>query len=248
MKAPPNRRRIGIGYVRVSTDQQVRTGMSLDQQREAIRAWCKAHDVELREVFADEGISAKNMQRPALQDALRALRAADCLIVFRLDRLTRNLKSLVELLDGDLMDRELVSISDPIDRRTPGGRLVLHVLGAAAQMERELISARVTEAYAHARRNGLSMGHVPFGYQRAAGAGAGVRARLVPDPDEWPIVQEIVRLRREGRTFRAIVKALVESGSKPRKRGKWHPFTVKKIVDFQVRIEALEEAFIPEGE
>jgi site-specific DNA recombinase len=90
-----------IGYVRVSTQEQAQDGVSLDVQRDKIRAYCKSHGIRLIDIKADHGISGGTMERPALQAAIAAIDRgqADTLIVVKLDRLTRSVKDLCHLVD-----------------------------------------------------------------------------------------------------------------------------------------------------
>src|SRR5437868_6467849 len=90
-----------VGYVRVSSEQQVSEGVSLDAQRHRLRDYCKAMDIELVDIIADEGYSASTLKRPGLQVALSMLRQrrADSLIIVKLDRLTRCVKDLGTLCE-----------------------------------------------------------------------------------------------------------------------------------------------------
>jgi site-specific DNA recombinase len=111
-----------VGYVRVSTERQPDEGVSLDAQRAKLRAHCAALNLELVAVEAGEGVSAKILDRPALQRALAALRdhRADALLVPKLDRLTRFMVDLGHLLDGYFAEgrRAPISVADLIDPGT----------------------------------------------------------------------------------------------------------------------------------
>ena len=92
---------MAVGYIRVSTHEQAQEGVSLDVQRDKLRSYCKGVGIKLVEVFADEGISGCTMERPGVQDALRALERgrANTLVVVKLDRLTRSVKDLCTLVE-----------------------------------------------------------------------------------------------------------------------------------------------------
>ncbi|TPV94092.1 MAG: recombinase family protein, partial [Myxococcales bacterium FL481] len=137
-----------IGYVRVSTDRQAEGGLSLDAQRKQVEAYAKLYDIHLTDVIVDAGQSGKTLERPGLQSALSKNEQglAQALLVAKLDRLTR---SVVDL--GDLMDRyfardhwALLCVADQIDTRTASGRLVLNVLVSVSQWEREAIAERTS--------------------------------------------------------------------------------------------------------
>ncbi len=140
----PQQRTKAIGYIRVSSDQPVQEGVSLDAQRHKLRDYCRAMDIELIDIVADEGYSASTLKRPGLQVALGKLQRglAQALIVTKLDRLTRCVKDLGTLCTDYFSDGKpstLLSVSDSIDTRTAAGKLVLNVLTSVAQWEREAI-------------------------------------------------------------------------------------------------------------
>jgi len=132
-----------IGYARVSTDDQ-----NLNLQRDALGvAGCE-------KIFEDRRSGAKT-DRPGLAAALGAARQGDTLVVWRLDRLGRSLKDLLQLaeqLDGAGIG--LRSLHDAIDTRSSGGRLVFQVFGALAEFERNLVRERTQAGLAAARARG----------------------------------------------------------------------------------------------
>lgn len=132
-----------IGYCRVSTDSQTH-----DLQVDALRsAGCER-------VFSDIA-SGSRTDRPGLASALEFVRAGDVLCVWRLDRLARSLKHLLEVVE--ILESRgvgLCSLTESIDTSSPGGRLILQVFGAISQFERDLIRDRVQSGLAAARRRG----------------------------------------------------------------------------------------------
>src|SRR5215213_5207158 len=132
-----------IGYARVSTQEQ-----TLDLQQDALsQAGCER-------VFTDT-VSGSQDERPGLSDALSHLRSGDTLVVWRLDRLGRSLRHLIETVN-DLSQRGIGfrSITEQIDTTTPGGKLVFHVFGALAEFERDLIRERTQAGLRAARARG----------------------------------------------------------------------------------------------
>jgi DNA invertase Pin-like site-specific DNA recombinase len=132
-----------IGYARVSTDEQ-----SLDLQLDALKkAGCKR-------IFTDRA-SATKADRPGLAEALSHLRRGDVLVIWKLDRLGRTVKGLVDFV-ADLQGRgvQFRSLTDGIDTTTPAGRFFFHVMASLAQMERELLAERTRAGLAAARRRG----------------------------------------------------------------------------------------------
>lgn len=159
-----------VGYIRVSTEQQAGEGVSLDAQRARLEAYAVAMDLDLVAVCEDRGLSAKSLARPGLQQALAMLESGNAsgLVVTKLDRLTRSVKDLGDLVDRYFASRfSLLSLSDSIDTRTASGRLVLHVLGAVSQWEREATAERTRDALAQLRADGVRLGAEPLGWRRA---------------------------------------------------------------------------------
>ncbi|MDQ5988609.1 MAG: DNA-invertase hin [Syntrophus sp. SKADARSKE-3] len=136
-----------FGYARVSTFDQ-----NIDLQEDALRkAGCE-------KVFSDKTSGSKK-DRPGLNDAISHLRTGDTLVIWKLDRLGRSLKNLIDLtsqLEG--MGVHFQSITDGIDTKTPAGRFFFHVMAALAQMERELIIERTKAGLAAARERGRKGG------------------------------------------------------------------------------------------
>lgn len=132
-----------IGYIRVSTNDQ-----NTDLQRVALQS------AECELIFEDR-ISGKTSERPGLKKALRCLQSGDTLIVWKLDRLGRSMRHLV-MLTEELRERgvNFRSLTDSIDTSTPMGRFFFHVMGALAEMERELIIERTRAGLAAARDKG----------------------------------------------------------------------------------------------
>lgn len=139
-----------IGYARVSTQDQD-PQLQLDDLH---RAGCE-------QVFTEKQ-SGAGKERPILEQCLRTLRKDDTLIVWRLDRLGRSLKHLVEIISG-LEDRGIgfCSIKENINTTTAGGRLVFHLFGALAEFEHSLIKERTHAGLASARARGRIGGRKP---------------------------------------------------------------------------------------
>ncbi len=132
-----------IGYARVSTTDQ-----NLSLQKDALqKARCER-------IYEDQ-ISGTKDNRPGLQKALEMLRENDTLVVWKLDRLGRSVKSLITLV-SDLNSKNIhfKSITDSIDTSTPSGRFFFHVMASLAEMERELIAERTKAGLDAAKKLG----------------------------------------------------------------------------------------------
>jgi DNA invertase Pin-like site-specific DNA recombinase len=155
-----------VGYARVSTDEQ-----NLDLQLDALMAaGCKR-------VFRDVG-SGTLKHRPQLDACLDHLRAGDTLVVWRLDRLGRGLKHLIESIDAlHTCEVGFRSLTKASDTTTPAGRLQFHIFGALAEFEREIIRERTRAGLAAARARGRLGGRPsPVSAEKLAAAEA-MRAR-----------------------------------------------------------------------
>src|SRR3954467_7319302 len=136
-----------VGYARVSTDEQ-----TLNLQNDALElSGCG-------QVFTDTASGTKR-DRPGLDEALHFVRPGDTLVVWRLDRLGRSLKHLIETV-GALEERGIGfrSLQENIDTTTSGGKLIFHVFGALAEFERDLIRERTQAGLAAARARGRKGG------------------------------------------------------------------------------------------
>jgi DNA invertase Pin-like site-specific DNA recombinase len=132
-----------IGYARVSSHDQ-----NLEMQLDALKkTGCKR-------IFTDK-LNGAQVERPGLREALSQLRQADTLVVWKLDRLGRSVKGLVDLVNElEAQKVHFQSITDGIDTKTPTGRFFFHVMASLAQMERELIMERTRAGLEAARRQG----------------------------------------------------------------------------------------------
>lgn len=203
-----------VAYLRVSTDKQADKGLSLESQREKVRAYAELYDLELVEIVTDPGASAKTLDRPGLNRAVGLLESgkADALLVVKLDRLTRSVRDL-----GHLVERyfqagtyALLSVSEQIDTRSAAGRLILNVLASVSQWEREAIGERTSAAMQYKASQGeYTGGGAPYGYRNWNG-------RLVVDPDEQRAVALATDLREQGLSFRAIAAELDAQGYRTR--------------------------------
>jgi DNA invertase Pin-like site-specific DNA recombinase len=208
-----------IGYVRVSTEKQADCGVSLEAQTAKIRAMAIVQAADLVDVLIDAGESAKSLHRPGMARLLALVDAGavDAVIIAKLDRLTRSVADLAELLKRfERRGVSLVSVADSLDTRSAAGRLVLNIMVSVSQWEREAIGERTRDAMRHKRANGECVGTVPFGYRVATDG-----AQLEADASEQLILARMVALRSEGLTTRSIADALNRDGFTTRRGTAW---------------------------
>ena len=213
-----------IAYLRVSTEKQADHGVSLDAQRAKVTAYAALYDLELVETIVDAGASAKTLERDGLRRALGLLRSghAEALLVVKLDRLTRSVKDLGELVEEYFASGRwaLLSVGEQVDTRTASGRLVLNVLASVAQWEREATGERTSAALRHKAAQGeYTGGRAPYGYRVSADG-----VHVEPDADEARVLAEVKALRADGASLRAVAavltdRAIVSRAGKPFRAG-----------------------------
>jgi site-specific DNA recombinase len=221
-----DQKRTAIGYVRVSTASQADRGVSLEAQAEKINAMAVVHGVELLEIITDTE-SAKSTDRSGLQRLLALVDAGkvNTIIIAKLDRLTRSVKDLADLLER-LQKRgvSLVSVAESLDTGSAAGRLVLNIMTAVSQWEREAIGERTATALQHKKAHRKVYNHVPYGFERDGDT-------LRPIATEQGVVSSIRLYRTNGYTLRQIADKL-NADIIPTKRGsKWFAQTVKDVLD-----------------
>ena len=216
-----------VAYVRVSTDKQADAGVSLEAQEAKVRAYAALYDLDLVDVVVDAGASAKTLDRPGLTRVLAMLKRGDvdALVVMKLDRLTRSVVDLGTLVERYFRKAALLSVSEQIDTRTAGGRMVLNILASVAQWEREAIGERTSTAMQHKAAKGERVGAVPYGW---ALAGDGVA--LVRVEAEQAVIGEARTLRTAGLSLRAVAAELARRGFATRNGRSFAAEQVRRLV------------------
>ena len=217
-----------IGYARVSTERQADQGVSLAAQKQRIEAMAIVQGATLLEVIVDGGESAKNLNRPGLQQILSLIQAGkvQAVIVAKLDRLTRSVKDLCGLLElFEKRNVALISVAESLDTSSAAGRLVITIMGAVSQWEREAIGERTRDALHHKRNNGERVGNIEFGYRLASDG-----RHVERDPTEQAILATIRELRARGGTLRAIAAALNRQGHRTRRGSEWRLESVVRVL------------------
>jgi len=218
-----------FGYCRVSTAGQAADGVSLDAQRERIKAWCAGNGYELVRVFVDAGLSGGRADnRPELQRALdEVCKAGAALVVFSLSRLARSTRDTLAIAERlDKAGADLASLSEKIDTSSAAGKMLFRLLAVLAEFERDQIAERTRCAMAHKRSNGQRVGQVPFGWTLDADG-----RTLIENSQEQRALQKIRAMRRRGATLQRIADLLNRAGV-PAKRGRgaWRHTSVRAIL------------------
>jgi site-specific DNA recombinase len=193
----------------------------------------------LAEIIVEGGESGKSLNRPGMTKLLAMVDAGKVktVIVAKLDRLTRSVKDLCELLERfERRGVALVSVAESLDTGSAAGRLVLNIMAAVSQWEREAIGERTRDALRHKRSHGERVGNIAFGFRLAADG-----QHLEPEPAEQGALAEIRRLRHEGATLRGIAVALNHRAFKTRRGTPWRLESVARALG-RASLRAVREA------
>jgi DNA invertase Pin-like site-specific DNA recombinase len=214
-----------IGYVRVSTSQQGRSGLGIEAQREALSRFAETEGFELGRVFVEvetgKGSDALD-RRPQLAQALAEARKRRCPVaVAKLDRLSRD----VHFISGLMAHRVSFLVAELGPDVDP---FILHLFAALAEKERALISARTTAALAAAKAKGAKLGGPKLDEARELGVTA---IKATADRHASNVLPVIRDIQRAGaRTLRDIAEALNARGISTARGGQWHAMTVRNVL------------------
>lgn len=217
-----------VGYIRVSTDEQAHEGVSLDNQRKRIEAFCVAKDWKLVDVYEDAGKSGKDLRREGVQKLIDDCEGGvfDAVVVYKVDRISRRQRDLWYLIDDvfALNDIGFVSVNEPFDTTSAFGKASLGMIGIFAQLERDLIAERTKDALKYKKEKGDYLGTVPLGYDIIDG-------ELQEREDELAIVRYAKRLRAGGYSLGKITDRFNGEGIPTKRDGKWHKSTVRYLLN-----------------
>ncbi|MDQ0269981.1 recombinase family protein [Cytobacillus purgationiresistens] len=217
---------VGI-YIRVSTEEQVKEGFSISAQREKLKAFCQVHDWTDFKFYVDEGISAKDMNRPQLQLMIEHVKHGliDTVLVYRLDRLTRSVLDLYKLLDiFENHNCKFKSATEVYDTTTAMGRMFITLVAAMAQWERENLGERVRMGQIEKARQGKYSAKAPYGFDKDD------NEKLIINADEKLVVLDMIEKVKQGFSIRQLANYLDNSGTPPIRGYKWHIRTVLDIL------------------
>lgn len=215
-----------IGYIRVSTEEQAKNGLSLSSQESTIRIYAKLKKLSPIEIIADSE-SGKSLNREGMKKLVSLCEQGEVghLIVYKMDRLTRKTRDLLELVEDVFVANAVCfhSVSENVDTTGPLGKFFLTLMGALAQMERELIVERIKDALEEKKRRGEPLGSPALGFKAED-------KKRIEDPEELEIVRYVRALRRKRLSHREIAAKLNEEGLPTKRGGNWHNSTVGYIL------------------
>lgn len=228
MKAPQNRRdgrRTAVSYVRVSTKEQGESGLGLDAQRAAIRAYCQANGCDLLTEYCDIE-SGRRSERPGLHDAIvHAAGSRSVLLIAKLDRLSRSLRFIAELLDGDVA---FVCCDVP-----SADRVQLQFLAIIAENEARSTSERTKAAMRAAKERGAVFGGSPENLTPAVCRRGAIASRTTRrrkrDATARAVGDRIRELRSQDYSYRQIAAELNDAGMVTSRAHKWTSKAVWRV-------------------
>lgn len=216
-----------LGYVRVSTEEQAREGVSLENQRERIRSYCEYKGLELLQIIEDAGVSGgKNKARPgfvALLDRIES-NGIEAVVLYSLERLSRDMLTLLaleRLLDEK--DIELHTVEGQVDTGNPDGWLNFAMKAFLGEMERRQVKYRTKKAMEYKKQQGSVVGAVPYGYRRNGNG-------LEPDEREQTVIAFINACYAKSFKLKTICAALHEKGFFTRKGRDFTPEQIRRII------------------
>lgn len=215
-----------IVYVRVSTDEQAESGLGLEAQLAACRAWATARGYVIASVHTDEGVSGATAvdQRPGLAAAIAALSRGAVLIAAKRDRLARSVGVAAVIEETARRRGARVETPDAPDANDPFAAAMRGMMDVFAQLERAMIASRTKAALGAKKARGERVGGVPIGSTVAADG-----KRLEAHVAELEALQLIRELRAEGLSMRGIVARLNAEGV-PCRGGQWHLTTIARLL------------------
>ena len=189
-------------YVRVSTEEQAKEGLSIDAQIDKCKSFCKARDWVVFKIYKDAGYSAGSLNRPALELLSRDAQEQkfEIILVYKIDRFSRKLRDLIMVLD-DLKEKKInfTSVTEQIDTTTAMGEAFFQIIGVFAQLERGMVKERVELAFDRKIKFGESIQRAPFGYVYK-------NKKLIPDPENSEKIKEIFEMWATNIDYKEISK------------------------------------------
>lgn len=238
-------------YSRVSSQEQVEHGYSLEEQEERLKAYCKSRGWTDFKCFTDGGFSGGNANRPALKEMIKAIHDGKIskVIVYKLDRLSRSQKDTLELLEDVFLPNnvDFISMCENFDTSSPFGKAMIGMFSVFAQLEREQIRERVTIGREARAKEGKwrGGGTPPVGYDYTDG-------ELVINDFEAMQIREVFRMFLDGFTYTEITDSLNQRGFS-HKYGFWKLQRVRNVlknpvyiglVSFNGKYEGIHEPII----
>ncbi len=228
-----------IGYCRVSDIKQKEEGHSIDAQKDIIKQYCERKGYKLVKIYSEQ-ISGSSicLERKEFKKVIVDLtnKKASGIVVTKFDRLSRNLKDMVTIIDEYFKDKYKIHFIDfdHVDLSTPEGMFQLNLFSSFAQLERSMIAKRTKNVLDYKKKKNEKLGgFVPWGFKvEEVNDGHKIIKKLIDNPEEKLLIDELKKLKDdEGKTYRELAELLVERNIKNRNGNvKWQPIQILKII------------------
>ncbi len=213
-------------YARVSTDKQARDGHGLDAQHHRLHEFADARKLDVIAYVTDEGVSGCDLDRDGMKRVLQLAQAGavDAVVVTKADRVSRNVRDLLNLSAMlEAHDVGLVTCDEQFDATTPMGRAMSGMRAVFCQLESDMARSRTRDGMAAARAKGVRLGRPPVGWRIDNGRWERT--------DRHALVVRVHAMREAGATFQSIVDAFnaegIVTGSG---RGRWAIPAVRRLL------------------
>jgi len=220
-------------YVRVSTEDQAQEGFSIRAQIDKLKAYAQIKGWDIYDIYIDEGISGKNIvDRPAMNRLIDDINdgKVNNVLVFKIDRLTRNTKNLIELVElFEENNCAFNSLTESVDTDTPSGRMFLKIIGIFAEFERENLVSRLKLGFERKVKEGYTLANYSISYGYYKEAGQKVQTIL---PEEAKIVKDIFSMYVEQNMSMSGIARTLNVRRIPTKRNAktWDTNTIKVLL------------------
>jgi len=224
-------------YVRVSTEEQAREGVSLSAQEDRLRGYCLMSGLEIAAIIREEGVSGRIPMsgRPGGKEMLRLIREKQVqhVVALKLDRLFRDAEDALRQTrhwDDASVALHLVDMGGTaINTASAMGRLLITMMSGFAELERNLIAERTAAALQHKKRHREAYSPTPYGFQREGDL-------LIPDQAEQDVIARIRDMHASGTSLRKIAGMLNTEGIPAKKGGRWQVSAVWYILHNELHL------------
>jgi len=223
--------RITVGYIRCSTQEQVRDGETMERQESMIKSYCVQKNITDLRLIVDEGLSGFKSNRPGFQEVIRLCRegVVERVIVYDLSRLSRSVRDTLEFIE-DTVHRyniSFVSLVQDLDTSTPMGKAFLGFTAIFNQLYRDEISFKTRLAIQHKKsKSERYSSSIPYGYDHDG------NGNLIISIDDQHLIALIADLKKKGKSLRSICRHLADNGYKTKTgNAHWHPQTIRDLLE-----------------
>lgn len=224
----PNKR-MGLLYTRVSTNYQVETGVSLDQQDLTLTKYCDGNNIQIIGKYCDAGISGYTVEhRPQMTALLEALQPGYVVVCAAVSRLSRNTAQLLEIYEKIAKKQcEIIVLDLQLDTSSPVGKLMLTMMASLAEFERSALKLKIKSTMEYLVEEDLLIKKPLYGWKREKGG------ELEEKEDEQIVIKMVRSIVEQNPTIKinALTTELNKKGFRNRKNNPFHPTTILAIVN-----------------